>query len=128
MNRGFTLLETLTVIVILGVLSVLAVPKVIDIVNTSEEKVALNSAKQYIQAVNKYLVENDFQKAGTYNVAEANKEMSPLNNLVEVSGNLPTGNTVSIDDNYTTINAVLIFGKYKIKYDGTNYTSEIIEK
>lgn len=128
MKRGFTLLEVLTVIVILGLLAVVITPKIIDTVSISEEKTILASAKGYIKAVNKYLVENDMTEAGTYFVAKTNEGIGPVNDLIEVEGKLPEGDTITIDSNYTTINAVLTFGNFKVTYDGKDYNVELIEE
>ena len=128
MKRGFTLLEVLSIIVILGVLSVLLVPKVVDLVDASEEKAILDSAKQYVSAVNKYIVENNIDTSGTYNVSKANEGFAALNDVVDVSGKLPTGESVTIDDNYSVTSAVLIFNHFRVTYDGQDYSIEEIEE
>ena len=128
MKRGFTLLEVLSVIVILGILSTLLAPKIIDFVDSTEEKTALDSARQYVKAVDKYLVENNFDKAGTYNVATSNEDMEPFNNLIEISGKLPTGNTITIDDQYSVTEAILVFGHYQVTYNGNDYSVSELEE
>ena len=128
MKRGFTLLEVLAVIVILGVLSALLAPKIIDFVDSTEEKTSLDSARQYVKAVNKYLVENNFDKAGVYNVATSNEDMEPFNNLIEISGKLPTGNTITIDDQYSVTEATLVFGHYQVTYNGNDYSVSELEE
>ena len=50
MKKGFTLVELLGVIIILGILSVLIVPKVINVLNESEEKNNLSSATGLLKA------------------------------------------------------------------------------
>ena len=127
MKRGFTLLEVLSIIVILGVLSVLLAPKVVDLVDKSEEKVILDSARQYVKAVNKYLIENNFDQAGTYNVATPNEGIPSFNDLVEVSGKLPDGDTVTIDDQYNTTSAILEFNHFRVTYNGEDYAIEELE-
>ncbi len=58
MKKGFTLVELLAVIVILGVLSVLIVPKITETLNDSEEKINLTSAQNLIKAA-EYKYRND---------------------------------------------------------------------
>ena len=50
MKKGFTLVELLAVIVILGVLSVLIVPKIKKTLNNSKEKINLASANELLKA------------------------------------------------------------------------------
>ena len=50
MKKGFTLVELLAVVIILGILSVLIVPKVINTLNDSEEKTNIASANKIITA------------------------------------------------------------------------------
>ena len=50
MKKGFTLVELLAVIIILGVLSLLIVPKVINTLNDSEEKTNMASAEGLLKA------------------------------------------------------------------------------
>ena len=57
-KKGFTLVELLAVIVILGVLSVLIVPKITETLNDSEEKINLTSAQNLIKAA-EYKYRND---------------------------------------------------------------------
>ncbi len=127
MKRGFTLLEVLSIIVILGVLSVLLVPKVVDLVDVSEERVILDSSRQYVKAVNKYLVENNVAP-GTYNVAEPSDGLDALNDVIEVSGKLPNSGNVTVDDNYNTVSAVLVFRYFKVTYNGEDYALEELEE
>lgn len=72
MKKGFTLVELLSVIVILAVISLIATPKLVGVVETSRKSAKENSAKGYINSVNDQIVSNEFNedttviKDGTY--------------------------------------------------------------
>ena len=50
-KKGFTLIELLAVIVILGIITVIAVPKILDIINKSRESAASSSIKLVKDAI-----------------------------------------------------------------------------
>jgi prepilin-type N-terminal cleavage/methylation domain-containing protein len=56
--RGFTLVEIMTVVVIVGVLSSLAVPSLMRLKKKSEETMILNSLRQLYDAKEYYFTEN----------------------------------------------------------------------
>ena len=61
MKKGFTLVELLAVIIILGILSVLIVPKVVDTLNDSEEKTNLASAEGLLKAAEYKYQDNEIK-------------------------------------------------------------------
>ena len=52
MKKGFTLIELLAVIVILAVISLIAIPIVMNIIEDSRQAAAKRSAEGYVRAVN----------------------------------------------------------------------------
>ena len=54
-KKGFTLVELLAVVVILGVLLMIAVPSVTNIINSSRDKAFLSQAKLAVENVETYL-------------------------------------------------------------------------
>ena len=50
-KKGFTLIELLAVVVILGIITVIAVPKVLDIINKSRESASSSSIKLVKDAI-----------------------------------------------------------------------------
>jgi len=52
-KKGFTLIELLAVIVILGVILMIAIPKVSQYINRSKKDAYVDDGKQYIEAVRK---------------------------------------------------------------------------
>ena len=58
-KKGFTLIELLAVIVILGIITVIAVPKVLDIINKSRESAASSSIKLVKDAIKTQIASSD---------------------------------------------------------------------
>ena len=58
-KKGFTLIELLAVIVILGIITVIAVPKVLDIINKSRESAASSSIKLVKDAIKTQVASSD---------------------------------------------------------------------
>lgn len=56
-NKGFTLIELIAIISVLGILALIAVPVVSNVVNESKIKGYRLSCENYIDAVQKYIVE-----------------------------------------------------------------------
>ena len=57
-DRGFTLVEIMTVVVIVGLLSAIAVPALMHVKHKSEDTVALNTIRQFYDAKELYFTED----------------------------------------------------------------------
>ena len=109
-KKGFTLIELLAVIVILGIITVIAVPKVLDIINKSRESAASSSIKLVKDAIKTqvalsdltgpvftketdgcYLFDFDDQEGGNAKVLE-------IKNKDKVSGSIKYCNNTFSDD------------------------------
>ena len=77
MKNGFTLIELLAVIVILAIIAVIAVPIILNIIDNTQEKANIESAKLYLSAVNLSLEKESI-----------NKEVNPTTCKVQTDGKL----------------------------------------
>ncbi|MEW6443847.1 MAG: prepilin-type N-terminal cleavage/methylation domain-containing protein [bacterium] len=99
-NKGFTLIELVMIIVILGILSVVAIPRYLNMQSEAKEA----AAKGYIGALNSALTIHvaDHYLRGTAWVADG----AALMNLLESGSSMPSGmsyaaNVWSVDDEET---------------------------
>ena len=58
MKRGFTLVELLAVLILLGVVSLIAIPSIGKILNRSREKARESTKNELIQAAKNYYADN----------------------------------------------------------------------
>ncbi len=56
MKKGFTLIELLAVIVILSVITLITVPMVMNVIEDSKRKAAVESVNGILDAADKYLI------------------------------------------------------------------------
>ena len=58
LNRGFTLVEIMIVVVILGLLAAMAIPAFQKVRTSSQDKAVMNNARQLAAAADQYFLEN----------------------------------------------------------------------
>ena len=128
MKKGFTLVELLAVIIILGVLSVLIVPKVLKTLNDSEEKTNIASANGLLKAAELKYQDNEIR--GISGNILINYPYGENSELLEFSGKKPERGQVAITSEGKIVFAVKIGNTCYIKkassYDITSkaYDSE----
>ena len=109
-KKGFTLIELLAVIVILGIITVIAVPKVLDIINKSKESAASSSIKLVKDAIKTQIASSDLtgpvftkEADGCYifnfdDQTSGNAKELEIKNKDKVSGSIKYCNNTFSDD------------------------------
>ena len=115
-KKGFTLVELLAIIVILGIIMSIATPIIIKIINDSRKETYKLSMSGYVRAVEEQIAVNKAKgkitKNGNYNIK---------NFEVGYSGRIADKGSFSIN-NELVISAQLCFDTYLVKYDGKEVT------
>ena len=109
-KKGFTLIELLAVIVILGIITVIAVPKVLDIINKSKESASNSSIKLVKDAIKTQLASSNLtgpvftkEADGCYifnfdDQTSGNAKSLEIKNKDKVSGSIKYCNNTFSDD------------------------------
>ena len=109
-KKGFTLIELLAVIVILGIITVIAVPKVLDIINKSRESASNSSIKLVKDAIKTQISSSDLtgpvftkETDGCYlfnfdDQTSGNAKALEIKNKDKVSGSIKYCNNTFSDD------------------------------
>ncbi len=117
-KKGFTLVELLAVIVVLGIIALVITPVILEMIKTAENGTAESAMLGYVRAVEKYYVDSLeegklLEDNRTYSVDELKKS-------IKTTGAQPTSGEIFINDSgLVGTSRVCINNKY-VDYDGTN--------
>ncbi len=98
-NQGFTLVELLATITILGILSIVAIPNVVGIVNNNKDNMYIEDAKRLVS-----LAEYKFRSDTTINITSSDCVAFSLNYLDNATfDDAPNGGSYVKEDSYVVI-------------------------
>ena len=83
-KSGFTLVEIMIVVAIIGLLAAIAIPNFVKARTTSQANACINNLRQYDGAVQQYALENKLASTATYTLSAIRPYVK-----LDASGNLP---------------------------------------
>lgn len=118
MKKGFTLVEILAVIVIIGLLGLLITPKIKSIISSNREKSYKEIERRLEEAAGKYITENYIDSS--VNEITITKDDLINNNYIDEIYDLKDGSVCSASVFVTNLDKIASF---KANLDCSNYKS-----
>ena len=92
--KGFTLVEIMIVVVIIGLLAAMAIPAFQKVRQSSQDKAVLNNARQLSAASDQYFLENGVSTVGSADLVGATNYVKAVNTVA--SETYPTDYTQGV--------------------------------
>jgi type IV pilus assembly protein PilA len=97
-SSGFTLVEIMIVVVIIGLLAAMAIPAFQKVRQSSQDKAVLNNARQLSAASDQYFLENGVSTVAVTNLVGSDKYVKAVNTVAGETypANFTQGVTITI--------------------------------
>ena len=98
-TKGFTLVEIMIVVVIIGLLAAMAIPAFQKVRQSSQDKAVLNNARQLSAASDQYYLENGVSTVASTDLIGATNYVKVVNTVAAETypANFTQGITITID-------------------------------
>lgn len=80
-SKGFTLVEIMIVVVIIGLLAMMAIPAFNKVRQSSQDKTVMNNARQLSAAADQYFLENGVTTVASSNLVGSDKYVKAINTV-----------------------------------------------
>ena len=124
-KNGFTLVELLSIIVILAIIALITTPHILNIINNVKKRVAESSAIGYVDALEKGILQEELkgkikEKTEVYVIGEMDLD------FVNIKGNKPSEGWLQLEKGLIKAYSLKI-GEYVINYNETTKKVETIK-
>lgn len=103
--KGFTLIELIAVILILGILAFIAIPQVNNAIDSSKKNSAIVSASRYVEAIENDIANRKMKRQDM--IEDGVKTLDDLESI-EVDGEVPTSATLTIKDSEVIYSEIVV--------------------
>ena len=97
-KKGFTLVEIMIVVVIIGLLAAMAIPAFQKVRQSSQDKAVLNNVRQLAGGADQYFLENGVSTVARTNLVGSDKYVKALNTVAGETypDNFTQGTTITV--------------------------------